>query len=337
VTGAPRGPAIAVVVARQGHLPAGADETVAEAGGQAVIVGSGAEEAAASLASASCVWWTSTGTGPAGIARRLAPVLAPLALIVLPASPDGRDLAPRLAATLGWPLLAGAVRVGLAEGRPDGHPGVVVAAELLRVDGRVVVPLECDGPAVATLLPGARAPAPTGSPAGLARLETPAADRAAAADPEVLAVIEPDPATMDLAEATRVLAGGAGLAPRGVGDAAARAVFALLADTAAALGASMGATRAVIDAGWTGPERQIGTTGVAVDPDLYIALGVSGATQHTSGLGSPRHIVSVNIDPACPMTAMADLGLVTDAAGLLIRLAERLGVELPAELKVPGA
>jgi electron transfer flavoprotein alpha subunit len=75
-----------------------------------------------------------------------------------------------------------------------------------------------------------------------------------------------------------------------------------------------------------GHERQIGTTGIAVDPDLYLALGVAGASQHTGGLGSPRHVVSVNTDPSCPMTAMADLGLVTDAHGLLLELADRLGV-----------
>ena len=67
------------------------------------------------------------------------------------------------------------------------------------------------------------------------------------------------------------------------------------------------------DAGWIGYERQIGTTGVTVDPELYIALGVSGAAQHIGGLGAPAHVVSVNTDPSCPMTAMADLGLVTDA------------------------
>ena len=82
---------------------------------------------------------------------------------------------------------------------------------------------------------------------------------------------------------------------------------------AAALGASAGATRVVTDAGWIGAERQIGTTGVSIDPDLYVAFGVSGATQHTSGLGTPRHIVSINTDPSCPMTAMANLGLIGDA------------------------
>ena len=96
---------------------------------------------------------------------------------------------------------------------------------------------------------------------------------------------------------------------------------------AAALGGSAGATRVATDAGWTGYERQIGTTGVAVDPDLYVALGVSGAAQHIGGLGAPRHVVSVNTDPSCPMTAMADLGLVTDAGALLAELADRLGVD----------
>ena len=105
---------------------------------------------------------------------------------------------------------------------------------------------------------------------------------------------------------------------------------------AAALGAAAGATRVVTDAGWTAPERQIGTTGVAVDPDLYVALGVSGASQHTGGLGSPRHVVSVNTDPSCPMTAMADLGLICDAAALLVELADRLGVAVPAELSGAG-
>jgi len=93
--------------------------------------------------------------------------------------------------------------------------------------------------------------------------------------------------------------------------------------------ASAGATRVVTDAGWIGYERQIGTTGVTIDPDLYIALGVSGATQHVGGLGAPRHVVSVNTDPSCPMTAMADLGLITDGRGLLIELARRLNVVIP--------
>jgi electron transfer flavoprotein alpha subunit len=71
---------------------------------------------------------------------------------------------------------------------------------------------------------------------------------------------------------------------------------------------------------------------LSIAPDLYVAFGVSGATQHTAGLGTPRHVVSVNTDPSSPMTALADLGLITDAPSMLLRLAERLGVPVPAGL-----
>ncbi|MGH3341486.1 MAG: FAD-binding protein, partial [Carbonactinosporaceae bacterium] len=134
-------------------------------------------------------------------------------------------------------------------------------------------------------------------------------------DPAVLQLLPPDPATMDLAEAPRIIAGGGGL--RGPQD------LALLSRVAAALGFSMGATRVIADAGWVHHDRYIGTTGVAVDPQLYIALGISGAVQHVTGLGSPSHVVAVNTDASCPMVAMADLALVTDAPGLLEELARR--------------
>ena len=73
-------------------------------------------------------------------------------------------------------------------------------------------------------------------------------------------------------------------------------------------------------------DRQIGTTGVTVDPELYVAFGISGAAQHVGGLGTPEHVVSVNTDPSCPMTLMADLGIVADAPSVLAALADRLGV-----------
>ena len=177
-----------------------------------------------------------------------------------------------------------------------------------------------DGPCVATLQPGVRgvepstAQAPTPRPLRLQRRDV--------RDAEVVEVLPPDPATIDLAEAPRILAGGAGLHEED---------FGLLGRVAAALGASMGATRVVADAGWVPFERQIGTTGVTVDPDLYIALGISGAVQHTSGLGTPEHVVSVNVDPSCPMMALADLALVTDAPAFLRALADRLGVAVPEE------
>ncbi len=341
---APVGNAIAVVVAREGRLPLGADQAVAEAGGQAIVVGSGAELGAGELADAHQVWWSETGPGlrPGALAASLAPLVEPVPLVILPASPDGRDLAPRLAAELGRPLVARAVCAAYRSGDEHGSGRSVatrssVQTLVSRLDDRVLVPVDIDGPAVVTLAPSGRATAPAGSAPTIAPLpgmeDTGPAHRSDAhPDPELIALLEPDLHTMDLSDAARVLSGGAGLAA-GLVDHQATGMFAVLGGVAAALGGSAGAPRGGTDAGWTGYERQIGTTGVTIDPELYIAFGISGAAQHIGGLGAPRHIVSVNTDSSSPMTAMADLGLVTDARALLLELALRLGVDVPADLR----
>jgi electron transfer flavoprotein alpha subunit len=281
---------IAVVPLRDGRLPAGAEEAVAEAGGRGLLVEAG-------------------GFRPGALAAALAPLVAEEAVVILPASPDGRDLAPRLAVALGRPLLGPAVEIGER------------GATLLRLGGAACEEVTVDGPFVATLLPGVRGVDPAESLPG--RTETVSlADEAAGPEPELVRLLEPDPDTVDLVEAPRIVGAGAGL-----GD---PSVVPLLAAVARALGASVGATRVVTDAGWLPPERQIGTTGVAVNPRLYVALGISGAVQHTTGLGAPDHIVAVNLDPSCPMMAMADLGIVTDAAAFLSEVAQRLGVEVHA-------
>jgi len=251
--------------------------------------------------------------------------------VVLPSSPDGRDLAPRLAAATARPLVARAVSTD--------EDGTSVRASVARIDDRVLIPVEVLGPAVVTLaVSGRHAPHPgagDAAPGGHLEELPLTLDDGPGSDPDLLELLEPDLRTMDLADATRVIAGGAGLVA-GLDDVRATEVFTLLGTVAAALGGSAGATRVATDAGWTGYERQIGTTGVTVDPDLYVALGVSGAAQHTGGLGAPRHVVSVNIDPSCPMTAMADLGLVTDAGGLLAELGRRLAVTTPAPAATGG-
>ena len=322
MTGPIDAPAVAVIVARDGRLPAGTDEAVAEADGAVVLVGTGTSTVEAeAVAGASRLWWAETATSPVGLAAALAPALTRTLMVVLPASPDGRDVAPHLAARLGRPLLAGAVRLGCREGQ--------VEADLLRADGRVVVPVSTGGPAVATLWPGCRGPAVSQGVPGREALVLEAATRPPVAV-QLLEMVEPDPATMDLADAPRVVAGGAGLVPPGTSDEHARSMFALLTEVAAALGASAGATRVVTDAGWMGYDRQIGTTGVTLRPELYVALGVSGASQHIGGIGNPDRVVSVNLDASCPMTGLADLGLVADAPAMLVELARRVGVAVPA-------
>lgn len=321
------GGAVAVVYARDGSPAVGSDEAVAEAGGAAVVVGDGAADAAKQLRTARQVWWQETGAGlrVRALAAALADAVRDVPLVLLPVSPDGRDLAPRLAACLDRPLLANAVQVDYDAATQT------VRAQLSRLDDRWQVPAEVAGAAVATLVPGMRATEETGEVPAPVPLSV--AAPANGTDVEVVRVVEPDPATMDLADATRVLAAGAGLTPTGSTDEGARAAYRLLAEVAVALGASAGATRVVTDAGWMDYARQVGTTGVTVHPELYVALGISGASQHVGGIVEPQRVVSVNIDPSCPMTAMADLGLVTDAPAFLVELARRLGVTVPAEVE----
>ena len=323
--------AMAVVVVRDGQLPAGTAETVAEAGGAALVVGSGTGKAADGLDAASRIWLLEApSAGPAALASTLAPALAAVDMILLPASPDGRDLAPRLAVTLGRPLLAGAVRCA---------PGEV---EVTRLDDRLSVRVAVDGPVLVTLLPGRRGtPEPVEGSKEVKRSKPPqvnvlsvAAVRDASRDAESVEVLQPEHGVVDLAEARRIVGGGAGLMSAGADGAA---MMRLLADVGAALGASAGATRVVTDAGWMSYDRQIGTTGVSVNPELYIAFGISGAAQHVGGLGAPEHVVSVNTDPSCPMTAMADLGIVADAPAVLRELAKRLGVTDPSAQRREGA
>jgi electron transfer flavoprotein alpha subunit len=302
---------IAVVPVRAAALCAGGAEAVAECDGRAILIGEGAAAAAKELTglSAAVEACDTPSFAAARWAATLAPRLRDEPVVVLPASPDGRDLAPRLAHVLGRPLLAGALRVH--------HRG----ADLVRWGSRVVEEATTDGPFVATLQPGVRGVdhPPHGHVAAepaVQLLTMAAADTSV--DAAVLDVLPPDVTTMDLAEAPRILAGGAGL------DGAER--FGQLEQVAAALGASMGATRVVTDRGWVGHQRQIGTTGVVVNPRLYVAFGISGAVQHTTGLGQPDHIVSVNIEPHCPMMQMADLAIVADANAVLAALAARLEV-----------
>lgn len=286
----------AVVVTRHGDYPLGGMEAVAECGGRAVVI-------------------DVDGLHPAALAAAVLDRVRDAEVIVLAASPDGRDLAPRLAALLGRPLMAGAV---------SAEPGRAIVA---RRGGLILETHIVDGPYVATLQPGGR-----GVPAELDET-TPdpvvAAEAAGATpapeDPVVVEVTTPDASELDLAEATRILAVGAGLGEPG---------FVVLAGRIAeALGMSLGATRVVTDLGWLPFQRQIGTTGAMVDPEVYVALGVSGAVQHVSGLGQPDHIASINIDGSCPMSAMAETNIVCDARGVLVAMADRLGVDVDPTLR----
>jgi electron transfer flavoprotein alpha subunit len=305
---------IALVPVRDGVLPAGAPDAIAEAGGRVLIAGSGTAEAPVEgLASEVFL----AEIGPVEIGRwaatlaHLLQTLSDTDIVLLPHAPDGRDLAPRLAATLERPLLAGATEVSAHRVR------------VARRGGLELHELRPTGPFVATLQPGTRG--------GLSLVEPPSVHQLdvesfrvgsgrtggpATHDARVVEVLPPDVQTMDLTEASRIVGGGAGLESHDR--------FAQLDRFAVAIGGVMGATRVITDRTWVHHDRQIGTTGVVVDPELYLSFGVSGAVQHTSGLGHPDHIISVNTDPHCPMMSMSDLAIVADANETLDELLRRL-------------
>ena len=316
------GGSVAVLVVRDGQLPTGAEECVAEAGGRAFLVGDGLDQALEELDGCLKEVWTLEWSGPwspPAVAAVLIPSLRPADVVLTPATPDGRDLAPHLALGLERPLLAGVSSARSGRTTQDTH------------GGRSLTVTTTSGPIVATMMPGVRS-VPTSKPVAPLRHPVDTEGRhtvsPSTADgpggtrrsPELVAIHPPDASTMDLSEATSILGGGAGLG--GADD------YELLARVAEALGASVGATRVVTDQGTLGHERQIGTTGVVVNPDRYVAFGISGAVQHTAGLGSPDLVVSVNTDSHAPMMAMADLALTADAPAVLRALARALGLEV---------
>jgi electron transfer flavoprotein alpha subunit len=290
---------IALVPVRDGVLPAGAAETITECGGTVILAGSGTHDVVLDGLATTAYLVELGAVEPRRWTTVLAPVIeqlatrgAPTDIVVLPHSPDGRDLAPHLALALDRPLLAAATEV-------TAHR-VLVA----RRGGMELHEQRPTGPFLATLQPSARGAVTFEGAVTVEHIDPEHLDRATG-DARVVEVLPPDVRTMDLSEARRIVGGGAGLESE--------TRFEQLDAFAGRIGGVMGATRVITDRSWVHHDRQIGTTGVVVDPVLYLSFGVSGAVQHTSGLGHPHHVISVNTDPHCPMMSMSDLAIVADA------------------------
>jgi len=216
--------------------------------------------------------------------------------IVMSASQQGRDLAPRVAAKLGAPIASDVLSI-----EPQGDALVVRKPAYA---GKVVATLNVTGPsAVITLRPGQTTPAENARPG---RVETaqPAADPSASRV-VVKELVQQSKGRPDLGEAPVIVAGGRGLR--------AAENFKLVEELADAFGnAAVGATRAVTDEGWRPHSDQIGQTGRSVSPDLYVAVGISGAIQHIAGMRTSKTIVAINKDKEAPIFKVADYGIVGD-------------------------
>ncbi len=224
--------------------------------------------------------------------------------VLVPFTAMGKDLAPRVAAKIGAGLVSDCVALTLKEGR--------LLARRPMYAGKAYATVRWEGePQMATLRANVFALRP---PDAARRVEVVAGGVDVAARGRVTAVHTATEGKIELSEAQIIVSGGRGL--KGPEN------FHLVQNLGEALGAAVGASRAVVDAGWVDHQMQVGQTGKTVSPTLYIACGISGAIQHLAGMSSSKYIVAINKDADAPIFKVANYGLVGDVFEVLPRLTE---------------
>jgi electron transfer flavoprotein alpha subunit len=216
-------------------------------------------------------------------------------LIIAGAGPDGRDLAGALSVLTGRGVLANATAVTWEDGGPK--------VEMSVFGGKLVTWSGFTGAAgIVTVRPNTVTAQPAGADGTVETIDV-TGDLEQPSVP-IVERIEEAGAAAPIEEARIIVAGG-----RGIGG---EEGFQLVQELADALGGAVGATRAAVDAGWINYSQQIGQTGKIVKPQLYLALGISGAIQHKVGMQTAETIVAVNRDPEAPIAEFADLMVVGD-------------------------
>ncbi|MDO4287836.1 MAG: electron transfer flavoprotein subunit alpha/FixB family protein [Eubacterium sp.] len=233
-------------------------------------------------------------------------------IVLFGATSIGRDLAPRVSARI--------------------HTGLTADCTALEIDpetkllqmtrpafgGNIMATIVCEKhrPQMATVRPGVmEMMAADDSRDGEIKLfVVPFGENEAAV--KIREVVRETKKTEDITEAKMIVSGGRGM---GCKD-----NLSHLKNLAEALGASVAASRAVVDAGWIDKERQVGQTGKTVRPDLYLACGISGAIQHVAGMEDAEFIIALNTDAKAPIFKTADLGIVGDACEILPKLTEKI-------------
>ncbi|HEY6843151.1 MAG TPA: electron transfer flavoprotein subunit alpha/FixB family protein [Thermoanaerobaculia bacterium] len=228
------------------------------------------------------------------------------AVVLLGATSNGRDLAPRIGARLNAGVASDVDRLEWTNGKLQARRPVY--------SGKAYATVEVTSdPAVATTRPNAfPAEESGGGAAEVVEIAMPQVDAKA----KLVETKMPEAGEMSIAEADIIVSGGRGLKEA--------ANFSLIRDLAHAIGGAVGASRAVVDAGWIDHQHQVGQTGRVVSPNLYIACGISGAIQHLAGMSSSKHIVAINKDPEAPIFRVADLGVVGDLFQIVPALTEEV-------------
>ncbi|MBA4157927.1 MAG: electron transfer flavoprotein subunit alpha/FixB family protein [Gemmatimonadetes bacterium] len=317
---------VAFAEARDGELRKGAHEAVAaarrladELGAEVhavVLGGTGVGERAGELAASGAdrIWVGESDAlaiySPEGYRTLLVNLIGEQSgeVVVFPGSAMGRDLAPRVAARLGVEYAADCTDLEVESGD--------VIATRPRYAGKVFSRVRfSEKPAVISVRPNVFTAAAAAGAGEIRKLDV-SLDSA-----DFGAIVREIRASagekLDVSEAPVIVSGGRGLRdPEN---------FKLLEDLADALGnAAVGASRAVVDAGWRSHAEQVGQTGKTVAPTLYFAIGISGAIQHLAGMRTSKFIVAINKDPDAPIFKVADYGIVGDLFEILPRLTEEV-------------
>ncbi|MDT4891162.1 MAG: electron transfer flavoprotein alpha subunit [Pseudonocardiales bacterium] len=226
------------------------------------------------------------------------------AAVLVPATAENKEVAARLAFKIGSGLLTDAIGVD-GDGATQSIFGGAVTVQSKVAKGVPVIAVRPNSFAPEAS-PGAAEEVPVSVTVSEAAKGAKIVDR----------VVEEKGSRPQLADASVVVSGG-----RGIGNAD---NFAIIENLADALGAAVGASRAVVDAGWVDHQMQVGQTGVTVSPQLYVAVGISGAIQHRAGMQTSKTIVAINKDPEAPIFELADFGVVGDLFTVAPQLAEEI-------------
>ncbi len=230
-------------------------------------------------------------------------------LIMFPQNYEGRDTMSRLSVKLNKTVVTNNIDIA------DNGDGVTTVTPIFGGNTLVSTTFTGDGPFLAAFRPKSFAPeAAGGGAAAVTAVQVP--DLGASGGAKVLAVHVEETTGPKLDEADVVVSGGRGL---GESD-----KFTMVEDLAKILKGAPGASRAIVDAGWVPYSYQVGQTGKVVKPSVYIAAGISGATQHMVGMKGSKNIIAINKDKEAPIFGIADLGIVGDVHKVLPKLIEAL-------------